>query len=106
MKTPVESVSAAGVSSRGKVLNSTVIRLGLVSLFADISSEMLYPITPLFLTSVLGASMIWVGFIEGVAEALASILKTFSGQWSDHLGKRKVFVWTGYLLAAIAKQKK
>jgi len=85
------------------VLNSTVIRLGLVSLFADISSEMLYPITPLFLTMTLGASMASVGFIEGLAEAFSSILKAYSGRWSDHLGKRKPFVWTGYLLAAIAK---
>ena len=89
--------------AKRKGLSPTVFRLGLISLFADISSEMLYPITPIFLTSVLGASMVSVGFIEGLAEALASILKVFAGRWSDLLGKRKFFVWIGYLLAAIAK---
>ena len=86
-----------------KALNPTVVKLGLVSFFADISSEMLYPITPLFLTSVLGASMTSVGLIEGFAEAIASLLKTYAGSWSDRLGKRKPFVWFGYLLAALAK---
>lgn len=85
------------------VLNPTVKRLGLVSFFADVSSEMLYPITPIFLTVVLGASMTSLGFIEGLAEAIASLLKTYSGFWSDRIQKRKPFVWTGYLLAALAK---
>jgi MFS family permease len=83
--------------------NATVFRLGLVSFFADISSEMLYPITPIFLTTVLGTSMSAVGLIEGVAEATASLLKTFSGRWSDRISKRKPFVFAGYLLAAVAK---
>ena len=90
-------------SRRPKVLNPTVLKLGLVSLFADISSEMLYPITPIFLTTVLGASMTSVGFIEGVAEAIASLLKTYSGAWSDRISRRKPFVAFGYLLAALAK---
>ena len=86
-----------------KVLNPTVVKLGLVSLFADISSEMLYPITPFLLTTVLGASMSSVGFIEGCAEGIASLLKAFSGAWSDKISKRKPFVAIGYFLAAIAK---
>lgn len=86
-----------------KVLNPTVIRLGLISLFADIASEMLYPITPIFLTTVLGASMFSVGLIEGVAEGIASLLKTYSGKWSDQLQKRKTFIWVGYLFAAVSK---
>ncbi len=98
MKTSVDSQIR-----RTAVLNPTVLRLGIVSLLADISSEMLYPITPLFLTSVLGASMVSVGFIEGFAEALSSLLKSFAGRWSDGLGKRKAFIGTGYLLAALAK---
>jgi MFS family permease len=84
-------------------LNPTVKKLGLVSLFADISSEMLYPITPIFLTTVLGTSMSAVGLIEGVAEAIASLMKTYSGLWSDRLKKRKIFVSLGYFLSAIAK---
>lgn len=85
------------------VLSPTVIRLGLVSFFADISSEMLYPITPLFLTTVLGASMTSVGLIEGLAEFIASGLKTYSGAWSDRIQKRTRFIWIGYGLAALAK---
>jgi len=83
--------------------NPTVLKLGLVSLFADISSEMLYPITPIFLTSVLGASMASLGLVEGVAEAAASLLKSYSGRLSDRVGKRKPFVVSGYLLSALAK---
>jgi MFS family permease len=84
-------------------LNPSVIKLGLVSFFADVSSEMLYPITPIFLTTVLGASAFDVGLIEGFAEGVASLLKTYSGAWSDRLQKRKTFVWLGYLLTALAK---
>ncbi|MGZ3690066.1 MAG: MFS transporter, partial [Pseudobdellovibrio sp.] len=86
-----------------KALNPLVIKLGIVSFFADVASEMLYPITPIFLTAVLGSSMASLGLIEGVAEALASLLKTYSGSWSDKISKRKPFVIAGYFLAAIAK---
>jgi MFS family permease len=64
---------------------------------------MLYPIAPIFITTVLGASVFSLGFIEGLAEAIASLLKTYSGVWSDRLGKRKQFIWVGYLFAAISK---
>jgi MFS family permease len=90
-------------TSEEKLLNETVVKLGMVSLFADIASEMLYPITPIFLTTVLGASMASVGFIEGTAEAIASLLKAWAGLWSDRTEKRKPFVWGGYLLSALAK---
>lgn len=90
-------------SLENKALSPTVVKLGLVSFFADVSSEMLYPITPIFLTLVLGASVANVGIIEGVAEGIASLLKTYSGRWSDRIQKRKTFVWVGYLFAAIAK---
>ena len=89
--------------SQEKVLNPTVLRLGLVSFLQDLSSEMLVPIAPIFLTTVLGANLTSVGFIEGLAEALSSILKIFGGIWSDHLQKRKIFIFFGYLLATIAK---
>ncbi len=85
------------------VLNSTVVRLGLVALLADISSEMLYPITPIFLTAVLGASFSSVGLIEGVAEGLASILKVFSGALSDRFRKHKALVALGYFFSAAGK---
>ena len=84
-------------------MNSIILRLGIISFFGDISSEMLYPITPIFLTTVLGASMTSLGLIEGCAEAVASILKIYAGSWSDRIGKRKIFVVVGYLFAALAK---
>jgi MFS family permease len=86
-----------------KVLNQTVFRLGLVSLFADISTEMLYPITPIFLASVLGASFTSIGIIEGIAEGLASLLKIFAGAYVDRLGRHKWMVAIGYFLSTIAK---
>lgn len=77
--------------------------LGLVSLFTDIASEMLYPVTPVFLTSVLGASMAVVGIIEGVAEVTAGFLKGYFGALSDRVRKRSIFVTIGYSLSAIVK---
>jgi len=84
-------------------MNRTILQLGIISFFGDISSEMLYPITPIFLTSVLGASMTSLGLIEGCAEAVASILKIYSGVWSDRIQKRKPFIVVGYLFASLAK---
>lgn len=84
-------------------LTPNVIRLGWVSFFADISSEMLYPLIPIFLTAVLGAPVAVVGFIEGAAEATASLLRTVSGRLSDLSGRRKPYVFSGYLISAAAK---
>lgn len=80
-----------------------VFLLGLVSLFNDVASEMIYPIVPIFLTSVLGAPVSIVGLIEGIAEATASIMKFVSGYISDRVYKRKIFVTGGYGLGAISK---
>ncbi len=80
-----------------------VLILGMISFFTDFASEMLYPVVPLFLTSVLGASMAVVGIIEGVAEVTASLLKGYFGALSDKLRKRAVFVKIGYTLSAIVK---
>ena len=91
------------VESKPQALTPTVLRLGWVSFFADVASEMLYPITPIFLTLVLGTSVANVGFIEGIAEGVASLLKATSGRWSDRIQNRKTFVWLGYLFAAVAK---
>ncbi|MDO9069278.1 MAG: MFS transporter, partial [Deltaproteobacteria bacterium] len=84
-------------------LSPNVVRLGWVSLLTDISSEMLYPIVPIFITSVLGAPMAALGLIEGLAESAANILKIFSGWWSDRAGKRRPFVIGGYSLSAFSK---
>jgi MFS family permease len=77
--------------------------LGLVSLWMDISSEMIHALLPVYLVTVMGASMVTVGFIEGLAEATAAVTKVFSGAISDWLGKRKVLAVIGYGLAALTK---
>ena len=77
--------------------------LGVVSMLMDISSEMIHALLPLYLVTVLGASMLTVGLIEGVAEALAMVTKIFSGALSDYLGKRKLLAAMGYGLAAFTK---
>jgi MFS family permease len=77
--------------------------LGFVSMFMDISSEMIHALLPVYLVSVLGASTLMVGFIEGIAEATANITKIFSGALSDRLGKRKLLTVVGYGLAAFTK---
>jgi MFS family permease len=77
--------------------------LGFVSLLTDISSEMIHSILPLFLVSVLGANLITVGLIEGVAEATASVLKVFSGALSDYWGQRKGLAIAGYGLSTCVK---
>ncbi|MGZ5914983.1 MAG: MFS transporter [Hyphomicrobium sp.] len=77
--------------------------LGLVSLFMDVSSEMIHALLPVYLVAALGASVLTVGFIEGLAEATAMITKIFSGALSDWLGRRKLLAIIGYGLAAFTK---
>jgi len=77
--------------------------LGFVSLLMDVSSEMIHALLPIYLVTVMGASMVTVGTIEGVAEATAAITKVFSGALSDWLGKRKLLAVIGYGLAAVTK---
>lgn len=81
----------------------TVWVLGFVSLLTDISSEMIHSVLPLFLVSVLGANVLTVGIIEGIAEATASVLKIFSGALSDYLGHRKGLAVFGYGLSTFVK---
>jgi MFS family permease len=84
-------------------ISRQVFILGMVSLFTDIASEMLYPVTPIFLTTVLGSSMAVVGMIEGIAEVTAGLLKGYFGNLSDKVGKRSIFVVLGYGISAISK---
>ena len=81
----------------------TVWLLGWVSLFMDMSSELVHAVLPVYMTTTLGLSMLTVGLVEGIAEATASVLKAFSGALSDRLGKRKVLAVLGYGLSAITK---
>ncbi|HEV2054967.1 MAG TPA: MFS transporter [Methylomirabilota bacterium] len=80
-----------------------IILLGLTSLLTDISSEMVYPLVPFFLTAALGASPAMLGLIEGLAESVASVLKVFAGFISDRIGKRKGLIIAGYGAAALGK---
>lgn len=81
----------------------TVWALGLVSLFMDLSSEIIHALLPLFLTTTLGVSIAMVGLIDGIAEATASISKVFSGYISDRIGRRKPLILLGYGLGALSK---
>ena len=86
-----------------RVLPRAVIALSLVSLFTDVSSEMIYPLIPVFLSTVLGANAMAIGAIEGAAESVASLLKYASGWWSDRLVRRKPIVVAGYLLSSFLR---
>lgn len=74
-----------------------------VSLLTDVASDAVYPVLPLFLSTVLHASMTSIGFIEGIAETTASLLKLFSGSWADRLGRSRGLVFVGYFLSSLAK---
>jgi MFS family permease len=80
-----------------------VIALSVVSFLTDVSSDMIYPLLPLFLTSVLGASASFLGVIEGAAESTAALFKLASGWWSDRVRRRKPLVLFGYVLATVMR---
>lgn len=105
MNTPAPSEAGHTSPSGGSFhsLPKTIWALGFVSLFMDISSELVHSLLPIFMASVLGASMLTIGIIEGIAEAAAAILKVFSGALSDYFGKRKPLAILGYGLSALSK---
>ncbi|CUA94416.1 MFS transporter [Thiomonas bhubaneswarensis] len=84
-------------------LPRTVWMLGFVSLFMDMSSELIHALLPVYMTTVLGLSVLSVGMVEGIAEATASMLKVVSGAWSDRIGSRKWLAVAGYGLSALTK---
>lgn len=86
---------------RYRRLPRNVVAIGLVSLLNDASSEIIYPLLPVFLAATLGASAEAIGIIEGLAESISSLLKLFAGYLSDRLGKRKWLVVGGYALASL-----
>jgi len=77
--------------------------LGLTSLFTDAATEMIYPLLPVYLSRVLGASAVSLGIIEGVAEGVNSLLKVLSGYWSDRVRRRRPIVIAGYALSSLAR---
>jgi MFS family permease len=99
----VEEKMLPGLWRRYRGLPRNVFAIGLVSLLNDASSEIIYPLLPIFLASSLGASARAIGTIEGLAESISSLLKLFAGYLSDRLEKRKFLVVAGYSVASIAR---
>jgi MFS family permease len=85
-----------------KRIPQAVIMLGLVSLFTDVASEMIYPLVPVYVAA-LGSGAILLGFIEGIAETTSSMLKLLSGILSDRTGKKKIFVLVGYSISSLIR---
>ncbi len=85
-----------------RIITKTVLILSLVSLFADIASEMLYPIIPVYLKEI-GFSVLWIGILEGFVNFTAGISKGYFGKWSDQKGLRLPFIKWGYFLSAVSK---
>ena len=90
-------------NSKGDPSRRSVIALGWVSFLTDMSSDMIYPLLPAFLTKSLGAGPAAVGLIEGLAETTASLTKIGSGIWSDRVRRRKPIVVLGYAIAAVVR---
>jgi MFS family permease len=88
--------------SKKKIFTPTIVILSLVSLFNDVSSEMLLPVLPIYLSSI-GFSVLYIGILEGFAEAVVGLSKGYFGQRSDETGNRVSFVRFGYSLSAVAK---
>src|SRR5665213_423447 len=97
---PVNDTPADGSPRQ---LGRNVYALGAVSFFTDVSSEMIYPLLPVFLSTVLGANAGFIGAIEGAAESTAALLKLVSGWWSDRVKRRKPMVVAGYVLASVMR---
>jgi len=91
----------AGKNDSG--IGRNIYALGAVSFLTDVSSEMIFPLIPIFVTSVLGAGKEALGLIEGIADSVASLVEIFSGYFSDKLGKRKQFVAAGYGISSLVK---
>ncbi len=101
MSDPSDQAASSRRSWHG--LPRTIWVLGWVSLLMDVSSELVHSLLPIFMTTVLGASMVTVGVVEGIAEATAAITKVFSGALSDWVGRRKGLVVIGYAFSALTK---
>ncbi|MCX6646898.1 MAG: MFS transporter, partial [bacterium] len=88
-----------------RALKGNILFLGIVSFFTDLSSEMIYPLLPIFFTGLVppAVAAIYIGLMDGIAESTSSILKIYSGRWSDSLGKRKPLALGGYAISSIAR---
>jgi MFS family permease len=99
----VPGKAAQPVASNTAGIPRPVWFLGLTSLFTDAATEMIYPLLPVYLSRVLGASAVSLGIIEGVAEGVNSLLKVISGYWSDRVSRRRPIVIAGYALSSLAR---
>lgn len=99
---PIAPEQGAGGGS-GRRLGRNVVALGVVSLLTDAGTEMVTPLLPLFLTTVLGAGPAFLGLVEGAAESAASLLRLLAGWWSDRLGRRKGLTVAGYTLSSATR---
>ncbi|MEJ2484008.1 MAG: MFS transporter, partial [Gemmatimonadota bacterium] len=81
----------------------TIRTFALASFLNDLGSDMIYPVWPLFVTSVLGANMAVLGLIDGLGEAIVALSQAGSGYISDKIRKRKIFVWIGYFLGSLSR---
>lgn len=88
-------------ASHQKTMLSNIVAIGLVSLFVDMSTEIVYPLIPIFLTASLGATPAIVGVIEGIAESIASLLKVFSGYIGDVYHHKKRLAFVGYSASVV-----
>jgi MFS family permease len=102
MTQPASAGATSTSDPPARSLPAGVKLLGTASLLNDIASEMIFPLLPQFLLGMLGGSRFYLGIMEGIGESTASLLKLFSGAWSDRLGRRR-FVIAGYSLAAVAR---
>jgi MFS family permease len=91
------------MKSQTKEPKKTIRTFALASFLNDLGSDMIYPVWPLFVTTVLRANMAVLGFLDGLGDALVSLSQAGSGYISDRIKKRKVFIWTGYLLGALSR---
>ena len=92
-----------GMGASKQRLPALVVTLGIVSLFTDVATEMIVPVMPIFLTATLGASAATFGLIEGFSDLIASVIKGFSGAWSDRGGTRRRWILAGYSLSTLAR---
>ena len=103
MSTPSPEEHVASVAPARPAMPRAIWALGLVSLLMDVSSELIHSLLPMFMVTVLGASALMIGVVDGIGEATALIVKVFSGALSDRLGRRKSLAVFGYGLGALSK---
>lgn len=99
----IEPTAGTFVGGRSSWLSRNLLALSVASLLTDTASEMVVPLLPAFLTGVLGAGAVALGWMEGLADAVSSVLKLVSGRWSDRMGKKQPLVAAGYGLATVAR---